>query len=118
MKRPLIAPQALFLIAAVAAVGMTDAPAPAAYDSSQGGGRRLYLANCAACHGASGRGEGGAAADFKTRPRDRTEGPVGDLSDAALLKRLNRAPKPMPSYDTLLDDGERRAIVAYLRTLS
>src|SRR5260221_3902135 len=95
MKRPFTAPQVLFVAAAVAAVGLTGASSPAANNPVQGGGRRLYLANCAACHGAYGRGDGRAAADFKTRPSDLTDGTIADLNDAALLKRLSHAPKPM-----------------------
>jgi mono/diheme cytochrome c family protein len=119
MNRPLLDPQVLFFVAAaIAAVGVAGTSAPAADGSAQGGGRRLYLANCAACHGAKGHGDGRAAADFSTRPSDLTDSSVADLSDAALLKRMSHAPKPMPSYDTLLDEAERRAIVQYLRTLS
>src|SRR5579871_4343027 len=37
-------------------------------------GRDLYQSSCAACHGASGRGDGPASAALATKPRDHTNG--------------------------------------------
>ena len=81
-------------------------------------GGELYIAHCAACHGSGGKGDGRAACDFPTRPADLTDSSIADETDTQLLRRLSHPPKPMPSYDTLLDDAERREIVRYLRTLS
>jgi mono/diheme cytochrome c family protein len=81
-------------------------------------GGELYVAHCAACHGSGGKGDGRAACDFPTRPADLTDSSIAEETDAELLRRLSHPPKPMPSYDTLLDDAERREIVRYLRTLS
>ena len=36
-------------------------------------GRTLFLTYCSSCHGASGRGNGPAAEDFRTRPADLTQ---------------------------------------------
>ena len=81
-------------------------------------GRQLYAAHCAACHGTTGKGDGRAACDFSTPPADLTDAAIAAESDGALLRHLSHAPRPMPSYDNLLNDAERRQIVGYLRTLS
>ena len=36
-------------------------------------GRRLFMENCAACHGRAGRGDGPASGRFSIKPRDLTE---------------------------------------------
>ena len=81
-------------------------------------GKQLYLAHCAACHGDTGKGDGRAACDFTTRPADLTDDSIAGATDRELLRRLSHPPKPMPSYDTLLDDTERGEIVRYLRSLA
>jgi mono/diheme cytochrome c family protein len=101
----------------MAAALLVGAASPAAIRSAPAG-RQLYVAHCAACHGNAGRGDGRAACDFTTRPADLTDPSIADESDAKLLRRLSHPPKPMPSYDTLLSDAERREIVRYLRTLA
>lgn len=47
-------------------------------------GRALFQANCAACHGASGRGDGPAAAELARRPADLTR-PGADLTSAHVM---------------------------------
>ena len=110
----------LFMASAVAGIAgllslAPDAPGAAAANPS---GRQLYAAHCAACHGPAGKGDGRAACDFATRPADLTDASIAEENEGKLLRRLSHSPKPMPSYDTLLDDAERREIVRYLRTLS
>jgi mono/diheme cytochrome c family protein len=71
-----------------------------------GQGRHLFLVNCAHCHGDDARGD---------------EGP--DLhnvhkSDERIHQIVTGGIKgEMPSFGTKLDDGDIRALTAYLRTL-
>ena len=81
-------------------------------------GRQLYVSHCAACHGDTGKGDGRAACDFTTRPADLTDDATAGATDRELLRHLSHPPKPMPSYDTLLNDTERHEIVRYLRSLA
>ena len=82
------------------------------------GGRALYLAQCAACHGADGKGKGRAALDFTVPPTDLTSDAMTDLTEKELLRKLVYPPKPMPNYRDLLTEAERVQVVQYLRTLA
>src|SRR5437868_1693312 len=65
-------------------------------------GRQVYVANCAACHGSGGKGNGRAAADFKDRPTDLTDPDFADQSERALIHQFTHAPRPMPRFEGLL----------------
>ena len=87
------------------------------------GGQRLYLSQCATCHGADGRGSWRARI-FLMRP--------GDLSDPRLMDRLPddylftliknggaTLGKPgMPSFGYHMTDEQIRELVRYLRTVT
>ena len=76
-------------------------------------GRELYTANCAACHGAQGKGDGPQAGNAK----------IGDLSDATYLAghALNDIATAMQSGDAhaqvKLDEGKRQQVAEYVRSL-
>jgi mono/diheme cytochrome c family protein len=87
------------------------------------GGRRLYEANCAACHGIAGNGDGTRAPYLDFRP------PA--FSAPTLKRALAENPDyvywwisegvtetPMPAFKDQLDPNDRWAIIAYLRQLS
>jgi mono/diheme cytochrome c family protein len=89
-----------------------QAPAPTVVGDA---GRQLYLAHCAACHGESGRGDGRAAADFKTRPADLTDPDFADESDRSLMRKMVHTPRPMPNFEQLLSEEQRRQVAGYVR---
>jgi mono/diheme cytochrome c family protein len=83
-------------------------------------GRELYLRECAECHGEAGRGDGPEA------PESLRE--INPLDDPAAMTTLGDhnlyviitegAGDDMPAYEDSLTEEERRAVVAYTRTLS
>ena len=91
-------------------------------------GENLYLLNCAVCHGDAGRGDGWRAAFLYPKPRNFTRGiyrfktsesgqlPTdGDLFRTISVGLQNTA---MPAWGYYLSEGERWALVAYLKTFS
>jgi mono/diheme cytochrome c family protein len=107
----------------VARGGARAAELPTARDVDAG--RALYARACAPCHGAGGKGDGGSAAAFATKPADLTDGRlVNRLPDAFLVDVImNGGPSvglapTMPSFRGHLNEGQARQVVAYLRTLA
>jgi mono/diheme cytochrome c family protein len=87
-------------------------------------GAALYAKWCAACHGASGRGDGPNAANLPVKPAAHSSKeamsarPDDSLFDtiAAGGKVMNRSPR-MPAFGATLSGGEIRALVRHIRTL-
>lgn len=89
-------------------------------------GRHLFALNCAACHGAGGRGDGPAAArleDDAGRPAPPTDFTVGLWKSGPLPSDLFRTlatgldGTPMPSFIEALSDEDRWELVSFLMTL-
>jgi copper transport protein len=102
--------------APAAASGMAN-PQPATTDSILRG-HHLYLANCAACHGVNGDGDGPTAAGWLPPLRPLGE-EVPNLSDGALAYRIavGSAGTRMPAFASTLSENDRWDLVNYLRTL-
>jgi mono/diheme cytochrome c family protein len=81
-------------------------------------GRRIYMAQCAACHGETGKGDGRAACDFHVVPSDLTQLDSAEDSDAAIIKKIMHARRPMPRYESILTRDEQLQLAAYIRGLS
>jgi copper transport protein len=88
------------------------APDPTAETSVQRG-EALFLANCAACHGRRGEGDG----PVRTIPAaGRLDEAVGRMSSAELSYRIEYglAGTAMPAFTGWLTEAERRDLVTYL----
>ena len=86
-------------------------------------GRTLYKANCAACHGETGKGDGPAAGVLKPPPRDHTDKAYMDtLSDEEIERVIKMGGaikgKPLMPSHPQFKDAELHALVAHVRSLS
>lgn len=111
-------PTLAFILASLLVMIFLPHPIPRKATPAQ----RLYLANCASCHGANGHGSWRATV-FLIRPGDlgdpRT---VAGLSDEYLLGLIKSGGatlgKPgMPAFGYHLSDDEIRLLIAYVRAL-
>jgi mono/diheme cytochrome c family protein len=88
-----------------------------------GKGKSLYQANCTACHGESGKGDGPGAGVLKPPPRDHTDyAYMSKLTDKEIADviRMGGAIKGrplMPSHPAI-NGAALDSLVAYIRTLS
>lgn len=101
---------------------------PSAFAQSKGdakAGKAKYDANCVGCHGATGKGDGAAAAALNPKPGDMTDGKaMKALSDKYLFDIIkdggaSQKKSPiMPASGKKLNDQEISDIVAYIRSLA
>ena len=120
---------AAVLVAAIACTSETGSPGSSGSAASKtssvkpGRGRELYKANCVACHGETGKGDGPGAGVLKPPPRDHTDRAyMSTLSDEEIgnIIRMGGAPKGkplMPSHPQI-NGADLQALVAYVRSLS
>ena len=88
-------------------------------------GKAKYEANCAGCHGATGKGDGPAAAALNPKPQDHTDGKImNPLTDKYLFdiikgggKAVQKAPI-MPAANKKLSDQDISDMIAYIRSLA
>jgi cytochrome c oxidase cbb3-type subunit 3 len=88
-------------------------------------GKVKYDANCTACHGATGKGDGVAAAALNPKPQDHTDGKIMNaLNDKYLFNIIKdggaavKKSKIMPVASKKLNDQDIWDIVAYIRSLA
>jgi len=115
----ILTPTLLLLGGSVLALLFLPHPIPKKATPAQ----RAYLANCAPCHAANGRGSWRATI-FLIRPGNLTDSKaIAALPDDYLFTLVKNGGatigKPgMPAFGYHLTDDEIHALVAYVRTLS
>lgn len=81
-------------------------------------GQARYAVVCAPCHGVDGDSDTPVARAMQRRvPPSLHEARLVALAPDALERVIARGYGVMPGYAGLLDAGERRAVMAYVRTL-
>jgi mono/diheme cytochrome c family protein len=102
------------------AQGPWQAPPAEKAKKSPGGnaanGKKLADTNCVSCHGASGKGDGPAAAALNPKPADWTSAKVQGESDGELFWKISNGPGPMPPWKHL-SEKDRWDLVAYVKSL-
>lgn len=106
-----------------AATAAKTSPPSGAAPVSLERGSALYKANCAACHGDQGHGDGPAATAFNPKPRNHADKAVmSKLTDEDIAKviQYGGAIKNMPMMPSnpALKGADLQAVVAYTRSLS
>jgi mono/diheme cytochrome c family protein len=85
-------------------------------------GQAVYAANCATCHGETGRGDGPAAVGLEPPPADLSDGTwvTGDGSLPALVNVVeNGSPgTAMIGWKGTLSDAEIQAVSQFVQSLS
>ena len=81
-------------------------------------GKAIYKAQCVACHGQKGQGDGPAAVALNPRPSVITQAArVGKLPDDSLVQIVTTGRGGMPGFGKILTPDQVREVVAHLRTL-
>jgi mono/diheme cytochrome c family protein len=99
-----------FLLLAV--VGLFLAAVPARAQDAAG----LFKTKCAACHGASGKGDTPAGKSLGIR--DLASPEVQKETDQELIDITTKGKNKMPAYGNSLKDAQIKDLVAYIRDLA
>ncbi|MEI7802461.1 MAG: cytochrome c [Bacteroidota bacterium] len=81
-------------------------------------GKILYAKYCVVCHGATGKGDGVAAAALAIPPANHASAKVQSQSDGAIFWKITNGRGAMASYKTTFTDQQRWQLVNYIRTLA
>ncbi len=108
-------------VAVVSAQGPWVAPADAKAMKNPvkgvGNAKKAVETNCVSCHGASGKGDGPAAAALPPpKPANWTAAAVQSQSDGEIFWKMSNGRGAMPPWKHL-PEQERWEIVNYIRTL-
>ena len=126
MKKPLFVFSLILLLGGFSAYLSYQTQAGRA-EAASSPGERVYLENCAACHGEKGDGKGPESDRLKIKPRDFTGGvykfrstPSGSLPlDDDIFRTVSRGVRTTSMLAQLhLSEAERWAVTEYLKTFS
>ncbi len=86
-------------------------------------GKELYVAACLPCHGATGKGDGVAAATLErngtpVRPGNLSDSKLWQQSDGALFWKISEGRTPMPAFQEGFSEEQRWQIITFVRTLA
>lgn len=91
-------------------------PATAPDQAKLAEGAAVFSQNCVSCHGAYGAGDGLSGRNFARRATNfHLKQP--DTAHAQEVLRNGIAGSSMPAWEATLDDAQRTAVIAYLRSL-
>jgi len=92
---------------------------PAAFtETSVARGKKLYLSQCAMCHGQNADGKGEVVEEMKINPPDFTKPEtLKDRTDGELFAILGVGSETMPGQGTRMSDKQKWDLVNYLRAV-
>ncbi len=117
---------ALFLVAPPATGDEAKWKAPAAEKTKKNPlakaageqeGKKAYAANCAVCHGPSGKGDGPGAAALTPRPKNLADKEIQEETDGELFWKITTGRGVMPPWQQL-PENVRWSLVHYIRSLA
>jgi len=79
-------------------------------------GKKLADVNCVSCHGASGKGDGPAAAALNPKPADWTSAKVQAEGEGILFCKVSNGRGPMPPWKHL-PEKDRWDLISYVKSL-
>ena len=80
-------------------------------------GKQIYMTTCSPCHGATGRGDGPAAAALNPKPANYTTRAIAAESDGSLFWKLSEGRGAMVPFKTAYSEKQRWELITYIRTL-
>jgi mono/diheme cytochrome c family protein len=100
---------------AIAAFFMCGASARAGHPTDDDTGKKVFGANCVACHGEDGSG---TPIGQSLNAPDLRSGDVQKKSDEDLRKQVSDGKNNMPPFKDMLTPDEIEAVVKYVRTFA
>lgn len=80
-------------------------------------GEKTFKADCVACHGNRGKGDGIAGSSLNPRPANLLSEAVANQSDGSLFWKIENGKPPMPSWKDAMPAIKRWQVVIYIREL-
>ncbi len=80
-------------------------------------GKKVYFQHCNICHGDKGKGDGVAGLALNPKPANFTTSAFQAQPDGVIFWKITHGNPPMASYESVLSEKQRWALVAFLRTL-
>jgi len=87
-------------------------------DASVAAGKKVYIAQCIACHGKTGHGDGARASELKPRPRNLAIPEMWLETDGEIYYKIGKGRTPMPSFKKIISSQQNWQVINYMRTLS
>ncbi len=82
-------------------------------------GQKVYEANCATCHGPTGKGNGPQAANLSAAVPDfTTQDRLSQKSANDLVAEIKQGLPPMPAFEGVLSEADIQAVTSYVRALT
>ena len=88
-------------------------------ESTMKAAARLYVDQCAECHGERGKGDGPKAAMHRPLPADLTDArQLSAVTDGEIFYQISEGKRPMPSFKNRLTQDQRWALVLLVRSFA